>query len=133
MAGTICLMIAAGSAARSDVQQAGFTLRVGDVASLTGNFSASGPAFAKGAGLAVQQAQLALRRAGIRDIKIQIEHADDESTPTGAVRAARKVLQNGADCVIGALSSGSTIAMAEAATIPGRGPRPSPPRRLPPR
>jgi branched-chain amino acid transport system substrate-binding protein len=85
---------------------------------LTGNFAASGPAFAKASGLAVQEAQKALKAAGIKDIKIQIEHVDDESTTAGAVAATRKVIQNGADCVIGALSSASTIALAQGAAIP---------------
>ena len=109
----VCLMITAASAARTEQRAMDSRFASATWPSLTGNFSASGPAFAKGAGLAVREAQTALRRAGIRDIKIQIEHADDELDSHRRRRAARKLLQNGADCLIGALSSGSTIAMAE--------------------
>ena len=68
--------------------QAGFTLRIGVVVPFTGA-SAVRSAYAKSAGLAVQQANRALRQAGVNDVKLQIEYADDATTPEGGVNAAR--------------------------------------------
>lgn len=110
-------------AAAQQRQAAGFTLRIGDVVPYTGVSAVFGPAYAKAAGLAVQQAKKALLQAGVSDIKIVIQHADDGTTPEGAVNAARKLVSNGAGCMLGALTSGNSIAMAQAATIPARVPQ----------
>jgi ABC-type branched-subunit amino acid transport system substrate-binding protein len=104
-------------------ESAGYTLRIGDVVPFTGASAVFGPAYAKAAGLAVQQAKVALRRAGVRDVKIQIEHADDATTPESGVNAARKLIAKGADCMLGALTSASSIAIAQAATVPARIPQ----------
>ena len=117
---TALLSAAAGSTANGQSRASGYTLRIGDVVPFTGVSAVYGPSYSKAAGLAVQQATKALRQAGIRDIKIQIEHADDGTTPDGAVAAARKVIANGAGCVLGSLTSGNSIAMATAATVPAR-------------
>ena len=103
--------------------QAGFTLRIGVVVPFTGASAVFGPAYAKSAGLAVQQANRALRQAGVNDVKLQIEYADDATTPEGGVNAARKLISKGADCILGALTSGSSIAIAQAATVPARVPQ----------
>ena len=103
--------------------QAAFTLRIGVVVPFTGASAVFGPAYAKSAGLAVQQANRALRQAGVNDVKLQIEYADDATTPEGGVNAARKLITKGADCILGALTSGSSIAIAQAATVPARVPQ----------
>ena len=103
--------------------QAGFTLRIGVVVPFTGASAVFGPAYAKSAGLGVQQANRALRQAGVNDVKLQIEYADDATTPEGGVNAARKLISKGADCILGALTSGSSIAIAQAATVPARVPQ----------
>ena len=54
--------------------------------------------------------------AGV-DIKLQIEYADDGTTPEGGVNAARKLISKGADCILGALTSGSSIAIAQAGEL----------------
>ena len=82
-----------------------------------------GPAYAKAAGLGVQQAKTALKQAGINDVKIQIEYSDDGTTPEGGVNAARKMISKGADCILGALTSSRSIAIAQAATVPARVPQ----------
>jgi branched-chain amino acid transport system substrate-binding protein len=124
-----CLVVAiavlagvAGSGAGGQ-SSAGYTLRIGVVVPFTGASAVFGPAYAKSAGLAVQQARKALRQAGITDVKIQIEHADDATTPEGGVNAARKLISNGADCLLGALTSASSIAIAQAAAVPARVPQ----------
>ena len=104
-------------------RQSGFTLRIGVVVPFTGASAVFGPAYAKAAGLAVQQAKTSLRRAGINNVKIEIEYADDGTTPEGGVNAARTMISKGADCILGALTSGSSIAIAQAATVPARVPQ----------
>ena len=76
---------------RAGDAECGYTLRIGDVVPFTGASAVFGPAYAKAAGLAVQEAKKALRANGITNIKIQIEHADDATTPEGGVNAARKL------------------------------------------
>jgi ABC-type branched-subunit amino acid transport system substrate-binding protein len=111
----------AGSSA-SGRESAGYTIKIGDVVPFTGASAVFGPAYAKAAGLAVQQAKQALRQAGIKDIKIQIAHADDATTPEGGVNAARKLISNGASCLLGALTSASSIAIVQAAAGPAHVP-----------
>ena len=70
----------------------------------------------------VQQAKAALKQAGVNDVKIQIEYSDDATTPEGGVNAARKMISKGADCILGALTSARSIAIAQAATVSGARP-----------
>ena len=98
--------------------KAGFTLTVGTALSLTGDGAVFGPAFQKSAQLAVDIANKALLRDGIKDITVKIESADDGSTPTSAVNAARKLIGDGATCIAGSIQSASTIAIANGATVP---------------
>jgi ABC-type branched-subunit amino acid transport system substrate-binding protein len=119
----VVVLAAAAVSSASGRQQQGYTLRIGDVVPFTGASAVFGPAYAKAAGLAVQEAKKAIRRNGISDIKIQIEHADDATTPEGGVNAARKLISNGAGCMLGALTSASSIAIAQAATVPARVPQ----------
>jgi ABC-type branched-subunit amino acid transport system substrate-binding protein len=116
----ILAVVAGGTASAGGDRAAakGFTLRIGDAATLTGGGSAFGPAYTKAAGLAVQAANKALRQAGIKDIKIQIEHADEGSNPTQGVNAARKLISNGASCIVGSIFSGDTRAIALSAAVP---------------
>ena len=113
--------VAGGSTARG-ASQDGYTLRIGVVVPFTGASAVFGPAYAKAAGLAVQQAKTALKQAGV-DVTLQIEYADDGTTPEGGVNAARKLISKGADCILGALTSGSSIAIAQAATVPAQVPQ----------
>jgi branched-chain amino acid transport system substrate-binding protein len=113
--------VAGGSTAKGASQE-DYTLRIGVVVPFTGVQAVFGPAYAKSAGLAVQQAKAALARAGV-DIKLQIEYADSNTTPEGSVSAARKLISKGADCILGGLTSGNSIAIAQAATVPARIPQ----------
>ena len=120
---TVVLAMVAGTSTASGAQQAGFTIHIGVVVPFTGASAVFGPAYAKTAGLAVQQAKAALKQAGVNDVKIEIEYADDGTTPEGGVNAARKMISKGANCILGALTSGSSIAIAQAATVPARVPQ----------
>ena len=94
------------------------TIRVGDAIDLTGGFAIYGPAYAKAAGIAVMVANRALRQAGVKDTKVAIEHADSGSSPTNAVSAARKLVTNGASCLVGPVSSPEVQAMTLAVAMP---------------
>ena len=120
---TVVLAAIASSSTATGRGSAGYTLRIGDVVPFTGASAVFGPAYAKAAGLAVQQAKQALRQNGITDIKISLAHADDGTTPEGGVNAARKLISNGVNCMLGALTSASSIAISQAATAPARVPQ----------
>jgi branched-chain amino acid transport system substrate-binding protein len=121
---TVALLAAvAGMSTASGARQAGFTIHIGVVVPFTGASAVYGPSYAKAAGLGVQQAKAALKKAGINDVKIEIEYADDATTPEGGVNAARKMISKGADCILGALTSSGSIAIAQAATVPARVPQ----------
>jgi len=81
------LAAVAGGSTASGASQDGYTLRIGVVVPFTGASAVFGPAYAKAAGLAVQQAKAALKKAGV-DVTLQIEYADDGTTPEGGVNAA---------------------------------------------
>ena len=84
VAAVAVLAAVAGMSTASGAPQAGFTIRIGVVVPFTGASAVFGPAYAKAAGLGVQQAKAALKQAGINDVKIEIEYADDGTTPKGA-------------------------------------------------
>jgi branched-chain amino acid transport system substrate-binding protein len=121
IAAVIAITVGGSAAAHPDsaaAPKAGFTLTVGTALSLTGDGAVFGPAFQKSAELAVDLANKALLRDGIKDTTIKIQSADDGSTPTSAVNAARKLIGDGATCVAGSIQSASTIAIANGATVP---------------
>ncbi|HEY3541840.1 MAG TPA: ABC transporter substrate-binding protein [Gaiellaceae bacterium] len=97
---------------------AGFTLRIGDTIPFTGDNAAYGPSFKVAADLAVAQAQAALTRDKIGNINVSIEHVDDGTKSDTAVSAARKLIGDGASCLVGSIPSANTIAIAQAAAIP---------------
>lgn len=109
---------AQGQSSVHGAADAGFTLRIGDTIPFTGDNAAYGPSFKVAADLAVAQAQAALKKDNINDINISIEHADDGTVSTTAVSAARKLIGDGANCLVGSIPSANTIAIAQAAAIP---------------
>ena len=119
MAAVAITAVAAMSAtAAGEKQGRNFTLEVGTTLSVTGDGSVFGPAFQKNANFAVTVANRALSAGGAGDVKVEIEHADDGSRPDQAVNAARKLVDDGADCIAGSIQSASTIAVASGAAIP---------------
>ena len=94
LAGVLAITVGGSAAAHPDssaAPKAGFTLTVGTTLSLTGDGAVFGPAFQKSAELAVDLANKALVRDGVKDITVKIDSTDDGSTPTSAVNAARKL------------------------------------------
>src|SRR4051812_22039050 len=121
IAAVIAVTVGGSAAAHTDgagAPKAGFTLTVGTTLSLTGDGAVFGPAFQKSAELAVDLANKALKRDGVNDITIKIESADDGSTPTSAVNAARKLTGAGAPCIAGSTQSASTIAIETGPPVP---------------
>jgi ABC-type branched-subunit amino acid transport system substrate-binding protein len=121
LAGVLAITVGGSAAAHPDsgaAPKAGFTLTVGTTLSLTGDGAVFGPAFQKSAELAVDLANKALVRDGVKDITVKIDSADDGSTPTSALNAARKLIGDGATCIAGSIQSASTIAIANGATVP---------------
>ncbi|MDX6410559.1 MAG: Periplasmic binding protein, partial [Gaiellaceae bacterium] len=99
LTGVLAVAISGSAGAHPDggaAPKAGFTLTVGTTLSLTGDGAVFGPAFQKSAQLAVDLANKALVRDGVTDITVKIDSADDGSTPTSAVNAARKLIGDGA-------------------------------------
>ena len=90
-------------------------LTVGNLIPLTGDLSDFGPAGRKGADLAVQQINAAIRQAGV-DHTVEVVHEDAPETQ-GAVQAARKVISDGATCASGAYASTDTLPVARSVTI----------------
>lgn len=100
-----------------DVEAPSYELVIGSVVSLSGAESLFGPSMEATAELALVEINKAIEAHGL-DITVDLVHADDETTPPGAVAAARRLVAAGASCLIGPLPSATTIAMAEAVTIP---------------
>jgi branched-chain amino acid transport system substrate-binding protein len=101
----ICSVAFISNAAAADI-------RVGTLMAHTGPLKEYGPEIQKGAVLAADQ----LAKAGFQ---IQLIHEDTETAPVPATNAARKLVNvDRVVAIVGALSSGVTLAVAESVTIP---------------
>jgi ABC-type branched-subunit amino acid transport system substrate-binding protein len=87
-------------------------IKMGTLMSLTGPLKEYGPPIQNGATLAVNQ----MAAAGF---EIELFHEDSETAPIPATNAAKKLVDiNKVVAIVGALSSGVTLAVAESVTIP---------------
>ncbi len=87
-------------------------IKVGTLMAHTGPLKEYGPAIKNGAVLAADQ----LTEAGL---SIKLIHEDSETAPIAGTAAAKKLVEiNQVVAIIGALSSGVTLAVAESVTIP---------------
>jgi branched-chain amino acid transport system substrate-binding protein len=93
----------------STAKKSSFTLNVGEVVPLTGDLAPYGPPGEKAGKLAVQQAQKALAADGVKNIKVKLSVADEQTDPQAAVSAARKLVSDGATCLVGGYASADTI------------------------
>jgi len=94
----------------------GDTLKIGVLFSFTGDLAEFGPNMENGAKLAAKQINDA---GGVLGQDMVLKRADDQTSPDPAVQAARQLVDvEGVQAVVGALSSGVTLAVAEAVTIP---------------
>lgn len=94
-------------------------LKIGEVVPLTGPLASFGPSFYKAGQMAVAQANAAAKAAGY-PMNITIAQGDEGTSPTTAVSAARQLAAGGMNCLIGGISTGDSVAMAQAVTIPGK-------------
>lgn len=91
------------------------TIKIGALMSLTGSLAPYGPPIANGALLAVEQINAA---GGILGKQLQLIIEDDGTSPDVGRNAASKLVEiNGVSAIVGALSSGVTLA-ASSVTIP---------------
>jgi ABC-type branched-subunit amino acid transport system substrate-binding protein len=98
-----------------------FRLRIGTILPFTGDLSGVGPSIDASARLAVDTINAALKTDRLnRKISVKVvDSQDDQSSTQPAIEAATKEIKvDKVNVIIGTLSSQSTIAMAQAVTIP---------------
>src|SRR5690606_22870664 len=94
--------------------------RVGTLMSYTGALAEFGPAINNGASLAADQLNAAAS-AVFGGPLIEIVTEDDGTNPSQGTDRARKLVNtDGVVAIVGALSSGVTVTVAESVTIPGQ-------------
>jgi ABC-type branched-subunit amino acid transport system substrate-binding protein len=98
-----------GGGGGEDVSSAEFDLTVGALVPLTGDLSQFGPPGEKAADLAAQQAQAALEEAGTSITLADLASADSQTEPTAAQSAARQLISEGANCLVGPWASSETV------------------------
>lgn len=94
---------------------ASFDLVIGDIEAYTGDLGAIGEPINRAVRLAAQAASDAAREAGA-DITVAVETADTESDPQAAVSAARKVVEAGATCLTGPVTTPEATAVLNSVT-----------------
>ncbi len=98
-----------------------FQLRLGGIFPLTGDLSSVGPSINAATQLAVDTINQTLAKMGLSNsISVDLVDTQDDQTQTQpAIEAATKEVKvDKVDVIIGTMSSTSTIAMAQAVTIP---------------
>jgi branched-chain amino acid transport system substrate-binding protein len=120
----LCSLLAAtGGTARATgaKQAAGFQLRIGDIMSFTGDLGPYGPSLDAAAKLASTYINQELTKdglAGTYSVQV-VDSQDDQSKIPPAVEAATKEVDvDKVIAIIGTISSGSTIAVAQSVSIP---------------
>ena len=93
-------------------------LKVGILFDFTGDLAEFGPNMLNGANLAAKEINDA---GGVMGQDIVLKQADSQTSPTAAVDAARQLVESDkVSAVIGSLSSGVTLAVAQAVTVPDK-------------
>jgi branched-chain amino acid transport system substrate-binding protein len=94
----------------ASVSNASYTLKIGSIVPLTGDLAPFGPSGQKAGQLAVKEVNSALQQDGLANkVKVNIAFADEQTDPQAAVSAARKLVSDGATCLVGAYASADTI------------------------
>lgn len=116
-AGTSTGAAAGGGAASS----ASFTLRVGDIMSFTGDLGSYGPSLDAAARLSAKYIDETLARQGLsKRLSVRVVDSQDDQTKIApAVEAANKLANlDKVNVIVGTISSGSTIAVAQSVSVP---------------
>lgn len=110
--------VAVGRAAPDTTTAApSYSLTIGDMLQLTGSGAPFGPPYQRAAELALAQIQKAIK-ANKLNIQVNLIHADNETTPQGAVNAGQKLVAGGASCIAGPNTSDAVIAEAQSVNFP---------------
>jgi branched-chain amino acid transport system substrate-binding protein len=108
LASVLALVMVAGAIALAPAQ-GGKVVKIGDLGSKIGVFEGYGKWQSMGVQLAVDELNA---KGGVLGHKIEIIVEDDETKPAPAVRKAEKlILQDDVKLLVGAISSGSTLAV----------------------
>jgi ABC-type branched-subunit amino acid transport system substrate-binding protein len=92
------------------------TLKIGVLFSFTGDLSEFGPNMENGVKLAAKHINDA---GGVLGQDVVLKRADDQTSPDPAVQGARQLVDvEGVQAIVGSLSRGVTLAVAEAVSIP---------------
>jgi len=118
----VLIVLLAFAACDDDEEEEGVTptaegpLKIGILMAFTGDLSSYGPPISAGAELAVNEINAA---GGVFGQDIEIATGDTATdASTGATEANRLIETEGVHAIVGALSSGVTIAVAESVTVP---------------
>jgi branched-chain amino acid transport system substrate-binding protein len=96
----------------------GGPLKIGILFDFTGDLAEFGPNMMNGAKLAAEEINDA---GGVMGQDIVLKQADSQTSPSPAVDAARQLVESDkVAAVVGSLSSGVTLAVAEAVTVPNK-------------
>jgi len=96
----------------------GGALKIGILFDFTGDLSEFGPNMENGAKLAAKDINDA---GGVNGQDIVLKRADSQTSPTAGVEGARQLVDvEKVSAVVGSLSSGVTLAVAEAVTVPDK-------------
>jgi ABC-type branched-subunit amino acid transport system substrate-binding protein len=96
----------------------GDTLKIGLLLDFTGDLAEFGPNMENGAKLAAKDINDA---GGVNGQDIELKRADSQTNPTAGVQGARQLVDvEKVSAIVGSLSSGVTLAVAEAVTIPDK-------------
>ena len=112
---------ASGRGTSSRAATPSFQLRIGAIMPLTGDLGTFGPSINASTQLAVDTINQTLAKLGLSNsISVDlVDTQDDQSATQPAIEAATKEVKvDNVDAIIGTMSSTSTIAIAQAVTIP---------------
>jgi ABC-type branched-subunit amino acid transport system substrate-binding protein len=98
--------------------RATFDLVIGNLAPLSGDLADFGPPDEKSAELAVEQIRAAIDEVGSEQT-VELRQEDSQTDPQAAVEAARKLVADGAGCLVGPLSTAETIPVTQSVAVPG--------------
>jgi ABC-type branched-subunit amino acid transport system substrate-binding protein len=96
-------------------EAASFDLTIGDVEPYTGDLGVLGEPINRAVKLAAEQAGSAAKKAGAK-VTVKVETADTQSDPQTAVSAARKVIDAGASCLTGPVTTPESLAILDSVT-----------------
>ncbi len=105
---------AAGTTAAGDTADNGGSsasvFKIGGIGPLTGDAASYGISVRQGAQVAVEEINAA---GGVNGMKFELVFEDDECDEEKAVSAYNKIMENGVNAILGAVTSGCSIAVSE--------------------